>query len=120
MIEHLLEFLVFGHPPGSKLLQKGQKAGVPGAVNYSENPDGAILVFLPGLMEITNLFDQLRSNTRDLPAVRPPRRPPDSPACSAWIAALCKPERGQTHAPPHRLLAAVASTITAFHMKYSA
>jgi HrpA-like RNA helicase len=35
-------------------------------------PAGAVLVFLPGLMEITNLFDQLRSNTHDLPAVRPP------------------------------------------------
>ena len=35
--------------------------------NSDEFPEGAILVFLPGLMEITNLYDQLSSNRRDLP-----------------------------------------------------
>eukprot|EP01043_Picozoa_sp_COSAG02_P022331 COSAG02_NODE_1158_length_14185_cov_21.954778_9_plen_489_part_00 len=38
--------------------------------NADEFPEGAILVFLPGLMEITNLFDQLSSNQRDLPRDR--------------------------------------------------
>jgi hypothetical protein len=32
----------------------------------NEFQEGAILVFLPGLMEITNLYDQLRSNRADL------------------------------------------------------
>ncbi len=34
--------------------------------NADEFPEGAILVFLPGLMEITDLYDQLSSNRRDL------------------------------------------------------
>ena len=38
--------------------------------NADEFPEGAILVFLPGLMEITNLFEQLSSNQRDLPRDR--------------------------------------------------
>jgi len=33
----------------------------------SSGGDGAILVFLPGLMEITTLLDNLKANTRDFP-----------------------------------------------------
>ena len=38
--------------------------------NADEFPEGAILVFLPGLMEITTLYDQLGSNAQELPRER--------------------------------------------------